>query len=896
MKDEVTTLAKTNHIFLGQILATTDNAEFWDADNGNSRIKQYALEKFLRAADDGWILRKAQYYRGAFQVEDEEAWSIAFYKWLLSDDARINSQYFLIRQSVRDLPHRTDDAKTLEIRAVSKEIAEAYAPFMDLRVKIHGQPESADIAKVIAFREAHRQKLSPDLLSKFDVLISDMHEQYAVQDLESLRSLLKMLPEKGTLITPLTQLIDNYSQLNSAMSRAMTLAENLYAIRENLLTLKEPLARLAALDISTRLEDLFLIEASAWKAETVDDAVDKICYTGMAATGAGFLELWEWDEILSTISTPEVKTLPLTRLQEIFEAGRHVLEWGSGMVRAVYGDVIALYAPFEPLASDFSDDRIRGSALLPLGTSVTALGNAIAAEAKLSNHVLDIPDQQQIRGLNPGYAKGELVIIRGETENADVDPDKIYIFEHPPSDLKPVAGIATVTEGNMISHVQLLARNLGIPNAVIPAQTLNALRPYAGMEVFYAVSRKGTVLMKKASEMTDTETDLFAVKTRGNEKVRVPVDKIQLNVTHILNLRDVNAVQSGRTCGPKAANLGQLKSLFPDHVVEGIIIPFGIFKQHMDQQMPGQDVSYWAFLQNTFGRAATMKSEGETDAAIEGYTLDQLQILRDAIGKMTFTDAFRNELVSMFQKVLGKEIGQLPVFLRSDTNMEDLKDFSGAGLNLTVFNVVDKDKIFQAIRDVWASPYTERSFKWRQSYLLNPENVFPSILIIPSVNVECSGVMITTGVQTGRSDDITIAFSRGAGGAVEGQAAESYVLQSDGTNLLLSPAREPMLHTLPVTGGTGTQRATFETRILNTYKLNALRKMGGEIKRKLPGTPGIESQGPFDVELGFKDGNIWLFQVRPFVENKNALKSNYLESITPKLPANAKINMDKALR
>ena len=74
--------------------------------------------------------------------------------------------------------------------------------------------------------------------------------------------------------------------------------------------------------------------------------------------------------------------------------------------------------------------------------------------------------------------------------------------------------------------------------------------------------------------------------------------------------------------------------------------------------------------------------------------------------------------------------------------MEDLKEFTGAGLNLTLFNVLDKEKIIEGIKDVWASPYTERSFKWRQVYLLNPENVFPSILVIPSVDVDYSGVLI----------------------------------------------------------------------------------------------------------------------------------------------------------
>ncbi|HBT09029.1 MAG TPA: hypothetical protein DEB18_05655, partial [Leeuwenhoekiella sp.] len=59
----------------------------------------------------------------------------------------------------------------------------------------------------------------------------------------------------------------------------------------------------------------------------------------------------------------------------------------------------------------------------------------------------------------------------------------------------------------------------------------------------------------------------------------------------------------------------------------------------------------------------------------------------------------------------------------------------------------------------------ERSFKWRQVYLSNPENVFPSILVIPSVDVDYSGVMITKGINEGTDEDLTVAFSRGAGGA-----------------------------------------------------------------------------------------------------------------------------------
>jgi phosphoenolpyruvate synthase/pyruvate phosphate dikinase len=242
--------------------------------------------------------------------------------------------------------------------------------------------------------------------------------------------------------------------------------------------------------------------------------------------------------------------------------------------------------------------------------------------------------------------------------------------------------------------------------------------------------------------------------------------------------------------------------------------------------------------------------------------------------------------------VFGKEMGKVPVFLSSDTNMENLKEFTGAGLNLTVFNVLDVEKIFQGIKDVWASPYTERSYKWRQRYLLNPENVFPSILIIPSVNADYSGVLITKGVSTGDADDITVAFNRGVGGAVEGQASESWLLRMDSTDVLLSPAREPEYTTIPVTGGTKKEHTTFESQLLSETRRQLLREMAAEMLEKLP---AVGIKWPYDVELGFKDDHIWLFQVRPFVENKRAAASEYLQSITPEFAGETAVLLNNPL-
>lgn len=894
-KDEVQALAESNHIFFGQILSTTDFEEFWDAPDFQSRLKQYQLGRYLQAVDNGWILRRGQYYRGAFQAEDEEAWGLDFLTWLLDKDEVLEKHYFLVRQAARDIPHRGDDNRTQRIRSVSQEISDEYPAFQDLRVKIHGQPETADIVAVKAFRENHLSRLSDDLLRKFDRLINDMEVVFAPVDLNTLQKHLRFLPRDAAVTTAINEFINDHPVNTPAPQRITSAAELLWQIRENIQSIERARARLALIDISNALEEIIFREAPEWEAVTLEGVLDKTCYLGLTSAGSGFVEKWEWDMVREHINRPGQPVVNLQDLNRQLENARRVVEWGANMVRGVYGDVVDRYGAFEPLADGFIDDRIRASVLLPFGQSVGMLSDFVAEQAGMSNHIMGLAGQNRARGLNPGYAMGELVIISGDPPGIDVASDKIYIFDRPPSDLKPVAGIATVMEGNLVSHVQLLARNLGIPNAVVTVQNLEALQQYAGQTVFYAVSNRGTVIMKPAREMSQVERRLFEVREREETRISVPVDKLQLDQRRVLNLRNVRSEDSGRRCGPKAANLGQLKAVFPERVVEGIVLPFGIFRDHLDQPMPGTEGTYWQYLNGLFEQAAAMRRAGRSEAAAEAFTLGELATFREAIRAIPLLPDFITDFRASWREAFGKPLGEVPVFLRSDTNMEDLKDFTGAGLNLTLFNVVDPEKIWQGIRDVWASPYTERSYKWRQHYLLNPENVFPSILVIPSVDVESSGVLITKGITSGAPSDLTVAFSRGAGGAVEGQAAESYLLKPNGESILLSPAREPFYRRLPASGGTSTHVATFEEPILDARNRDNLRRLAYEVQRTLPSAPGIESEGPFDVELGFKDDEIWLFQVRPFVENKRAVSSEYLESITPKMPENKVIKLNTTL-
>ncbi|MFD1061974.1 PEP/pyruvate-binding domain-containing protein [Winogradskyella litorisediminis] len=890
-KENALKLRKTNNLYFAEILAANEIEPFLDTKNHFNRLKQYQVNKYLVSVDDGWVLQKGQFYRGSVQSEDEQAWGKDFFETILKDDELLNENFYLIKQALKDIPHNGDTNTAQLMRSQSKTISEDYEKFMDLRIKIHGQPEASDVARVENFYANNDSKLDTDLRKDFNELISTMKLHYAPLDLSKFEAEINNLPKDNSVTQYLKTFISN-SKTSDLSVLINNISEALNEIRKGVTTFKSPRHRLAILDISNNLEHYMLTKVQEWQPEDLQTHMHKILTLVCAANGTGLIEDWEYASIENKLNSIYAKeNLTIDDLSQFLNISRSVVEWSAALVKANYTEVVNTYTAFEPLAYGFIDDRVRSSVALNLGDAVSKLGKLFAELTNIKSNVSGVENSGSFRGLNPGYTFGKLVVVDGNPDDVEVNSKNIYVFERPPADLKPIAGIMTVSEGNLVSHVQLLARNLGIPNAALSYENLKSLKKHDGKNVFFAVSSKGNIKLKLDDEMTDVEKSLFDKKERSKAIIEVPTNQIRLDQKTVINMREVDADDSGKVCGPKAANLGELKKLFPNNVVEGIIIPFGIFRMHMDLQMPGQSKTYWTFLNDTFAKAEQMKNEGKNDSEIENFQLEALEKLHKAIVNIDLAPEFVSDLKSQFKTAFNGNMGNVPVFLRSDTNMEDLKEFTGAGLNLTLFNIKDENEILNGIKRVWASAYTERSFKWRQKYLSNPENVFPSILIIPSVDVDYSGVMITKGINSGNDDDLTVAFSRGAGGAVDGQSAETRLITKF-EDVLISPARQPDYIRLPDSGGTKSYFTGFERPILNPKNIQEIREMAKEVRNKIDSE---DSHQAFDVEFGFQNDKLWLFQIRPFVENKAAKSSDYLNSITPKIDNNKIVNRNTKL-
>ena len=892
-KESAINLRESNHLFFGEILAAISPQDFLDETNNFSRLKQYQIGNYLSSIDDGWVLRKGQYYRGAIQSEDEEAWGKAFFEDVLTNNKLLETNYYLMRQAIKDIPHNGDSNVAQLMRSQSKILAEEIPSFMDIRIKIHGNPQYSDIYLVKKFIREEARKITTENKKDLNELVATMEKFYTPLNFAKIRKELLEINDENNALQDIKDFLDLDKKTISSGELVEKISSILTNIRFSILSFKNGEDRLKLLDLSNELENILLIESQNWETETLHKTINKIDVLTCAAVGTGLIEIWEYDNLKmvfdTTLSEDEIT---IKNLNSVLSTSRSVVEWSASLIKANYQEDVTTYITFEPISYGFIDDRVRNSVALNLGETVSKLGTYVANISNINNEVMSINNQSSIRGLNPGFAYGELVVVDGNPDDVEVNTNKIYIFQKPPSDLKPVAGIMTVSEGNLVSHVQLLARNLGIPNAALSNENLKSLLKFNGQKVFYAVSNKGNVILKSELAMTSEEKNLFSKKEQSKNMIEVPVNQIRLDVTKIINMRDVDASDSGKLCGPKAANLGELKKLFPEQVVEGLIIPFGIFKTHMNKEMPNENKSYWQYLNDTFTEATRLKNNGLSENEIEEFQLKALEKLHKAILNISLNDDFVDDLKSSFTSVFGNSIGNVPVFLRSDTNMEDLKEFTGAGLNLTLFNILEEQKIIEGIKRVWASAYTERSFKWRQKYLLNPENVYPSILIIPSVDVDYSGVMITKGINAGNEEDLTVAFSRGAGGAVDGQSAETRLITAK-YDVLLAPARQPDYIRLPVSGGTKGYTTSFDTPILNKYNIDDIRKLASEIREKIKSE--YSSNQAYDVEFGFKNNKLWLFQIRPFVENKQAKSSDYLNSISPKIDTNKTVELSEKI-
>jgi len=878
-------------LYIANVLAAVETDSLTGNEAELEQLSQILLEQFLVRADDGWVFRKSRFnYRGSLQIEDEEASAARLMLAMLNDELwRSPDRFLLLRESLRLLPLASDSKLALKIRQMASDLAEKDDGFRDLRIKLHSQPDAQDPERVLKYTSKLPSELQPD----FEALAALLDRFYAPRMAEAqLEKLAKETSSRHlSLEFEAVRRILNGKQVNvlAGLGERMKSWRKLLQSRSRL----SPLDRLRLLQASLIVEQEVFVRATVLLSrDRTTSRLQRLQWLQSLASalyGAGLMSERQLDAFNAEVR--DIQAQPKAKIADYYEAlgylGR-VPQWAQRSLEFRFSQAVEHWQPFAPLAIRLVPDRLRESPLLPYSRLLDQLVADASDAAGVRHNVFGHRIVSHLRALNPGLNRG--VLLAAPAPGERYRTDGIYILPSTTHSLPPVAGIITQGEGSSLSHIQLLARNMGIPNLVADERLIQELKEHLGARVVLAVSHGGIVSIQRDGHRW---TKYFGKQhAAGPVSIDPDLKRLNLKDRKMHPLSDLRAEDSGRIAGPKAANLGELHHYYPRQVPGGVVIPFGRFRAHLDRPLVTGGPSVFEWMRSEYARLKRIDNEDERHR----QTVAMLSKLRQWIVSTDPGARFRRDLVIALRKVFGND-DHIAVFVRSDTNVEDLPGFSGAGLNLTVPNVVGINAIISAIQKVWASPYSERAFAWRQSHMQHPEHVYPGVLLLKSFNSEKSGVMVTTDVDSGDRGWLSIAVNEGVGGAVEGQAAEELrVNRNSGMIKLMSIATAPLQTQLFPEGGVGKVPASGAEQLLSPKEVEQLRRFAKDVEQRFP-LPRDESGRamPADIEFGFRQGKFALFQLRPFVESRRARESEVLIDMDSELARGLDGNIDLAL-
>ncbi len=859
---------------LANILVKVDPVKLTTTNKGHRELTQILLEKFLIAIDDGWIFRQARHYRGSLHDESENKAARKILLDLLDNTNSGIRNYLLLRSAVRWLPHTTTTPLVTDIRQMSTELFKNDPSFEPLRNKLHTLPDARDAKRVRDYAEKYRVALNS---SQYSELAGKIDKLYKSDDIdERLPGLFDLLENHEQVSKPHKKKIQKskkaLTKRKNNEKRFIAYSQLLAYLRHYLKLFGNSTEQLSVLDHS------LAIERSTFATGTA--LLQKLGYTSkrkrlrwLAASnnalyGIGLLTQRQYNEVDETIVRLSKGRVSFADYRKELRYLSRVPAWAHRRMRFHYAQSINVLTRIEPKAQIFIPEQLRGSVLLVYTSVLDSLVKDADRRAGVSNNLFGTSVGMGLRALNPGVARGVLRIPGKNESPESFKADGIYLLPATTEKLSRVAGILTLGEGNALSHVQLLAANLGIPNVVVDRKLLSSFQANVGKRVVLIVKPDGSVQLEADGPQWDTV--FKKVRTKKDSVIKPNLHKLNLSQRHLLRLKQLRASDSGRIAGPKASNLGELKYHFPNQVADGIVIPFGVFRQLLNQEMEtdGPTVFQWIQKQHKMIRAMP---EGQARAKAEKRFLKKLS---KWIRYADPGNQFRKKLKVKLRQVFGKN-RSYSLFVRSDTNIEDLPNFTGAGLNLTVPNVKGFNKILDAISRVWASPFTNRAYSWRQKHMDKPEHVYVSILLMRTVPVNKSGVMVTMDVQTGDKNWLSIATNEGIGGVVSGQSAEELRVNVNTGKVRLISESTSTFRNVPNDGG-GLKKVPVhgKKKILTKPELNQLLRLKKTLSKKFPLVDAQGKEVPVDVEFGFHNGNLALFQIRPYVRSKHAKKKS----------------------
>jgi hypothetical protein len=450
----------------------------------------------------------------------------------------------------------------------------------------------------------------------------------------------------------------------------------------------------------------------------------------------------------------------------------------------------------------------------------------------------DIAKEQAYQALNIAKGIGRIHIISKLDDHVEIGSNEILVLDEVPVQLPPVAGIITSQPSTPLSHINLLAKGWGIPNAYIK-NAKELFKQYDTYWVTFETLRENYKIKRADNEQ------LRDYVRREKERADLVKPRSDLSEKRLLSLAEQHS-RSSIAYGGKSANLGEvLNAKLPGIIVPGgFTIPFYYYDEFINR--------------NNLDETIRELFDDQKFIHDPAYRRQRLVELRQKIESAEFDP----ELRRLVLEKVAREYPGKGLFVRSSSNSEDLPNFSGAGLYTTVPNVRGEQQLIDAIKKVWASLWNFEAYEARERSAVAHSTVYMAVLIQEGINSESSGVMISTDpFDNDNKGVIYISAKRGLGiKVVEGQRIAEQILFRPRTNAVqvLTRSAEDSLLTFDENGGVKEVPIEGDRVVLTDEVIRRLVRAARAIKR-------VFGERDQDIEWAYMKGQIYIVQSRPFI-------------------------------
>lgn len=450
----------------------------------------------------------------------------------------------------------------------------------------------------------------------------------------------------------------------------------------------------------------------------------------------------------------------------------------------------------------------------------------------------------------------------------------IVVMNRVPDDVPRVSGIINAQFTTPLSHTNVLASGWKIPNCIQKdIFEIVAKHSFEGEWVKYEVtSTAPAALITKAEAPKELKKPTWVIH-------QVVLENPDVDDTKIISLDDLRMTDRYKY-GTKAANIGEMKyvlkngsnrilgfyqvkrpprkNLLPHlanflnvdekanlekeaqnflkeliKVPNGIAIPFSIQRQFLETSPQ---------IQQAIGK---LKMALELDA----HEIDSLCVsLQNLIMKTRMPDYIREQI----DRMIIQELAGVSTFVvRSSSNAEDLENFSAAGIYESINHITSAEKIFDAVKRVWASLLSARSVRLRQQSGISLDQSYMGVIIQEELATGMGGVMVTTNPMDKkdfRNTYINVSLKSVINIVSGAELPMQYLyntVESGGYTLSLGSASED----LPKDKRDILQNMAFAGRLLQSHF-----------------SPDYTFATPVDIEWLVNDQGLHLLQLRPYVK------------------------------